>query len=70
MPCFSTIQWFSSETNGFRIGGGDVGVVERAERVADVVEQRADDVLLVPPPRWASVAVCSECSSRSTAKPP
>ena len=28
-------------------GGGDVGVVVGAERVADVVEQGADDVLLV-----------------------
>ena len=28
-------------------GGGDVGVVVGSERVADVVQQRADDVLLV-----------------------
>ena len=34
---------------GLEDGGGDVGVVVGAERVADVVEQGADDVLLVLP---------------------
>jgi hypothetical protein len=32
---------------GLQDGGGDVGVVEAAERVADVVQQRAHHVLLV-----------------------
>ena len=49
MPCFSTIQWFSSETNGLRIAAAISGWLKAAERVADIVEQRAGDVLVVAP---------------------
>ena len=41
--------------------GGDIRVIVGAERVADVVEQRHHDIILVSPARWARVAVCSEC---------
>ncbi len=47
MPCFSTIQWFVVGDERAQDRGGDVGVVPGAERVADVVEQRAGDVLVV-----------------------
>ena len=51
--------------------GADVGMVERRERVADVMDQRARDVLVVAiSPVRARVAVCNECVSRSTLNPP
>ena len=33
---------------GLDDGGGDVGVIVRAERIADIVQQRADHIFLVP----------------------
>ena len=47
MACFSTIQCSSSLDERLDDRRADVGVVVRAERVADVVEQGAGDVVVV-----------------------
>jgi hypothetical protein len=49
---------------------GDVGVIARAQDVADVVQQGADDIFLILAAWWARVAVCRLWSRRSMAKPP
>ena len=55
---------------GLDNGGGDVGVVVRAERIADVVQQHADHIFVVAARLKARVAVCRQCSRRSTGNPP
>ena len=47
MPCFSTIQWLASDTNGLTMAAPIFRVIPRTEHVADVVQQRAHHVLLV-----------------------
>ena len=47
MPCFSTIQWLASDTNGLSTDAAMSAWLYGPEDVADVVEQGAHDVLVV-----------------------
>ena len=62
MPWFCTIQRLASLTKGLRMAAAMSKWLKQPNSVADVVQQRADHILLVAPVlERAGVAVCSEC---------